>query len=89
MNIAVQPEASTNRAAVIRQAFRLEYVTLAWMTIEAAVAIGSGLAAGSLVLTAFGLDSLIELASADGGAPPLAQCSGALPISFGTFRGLD
>jgi divalent metal cation (Fe/Co/Zn/Cd) transporter len=34
------------------------------MSVEAVVAIGSGLAAGSLVLTAFGLDSLIELASA-------------------------
>jgi divalent metal cation (Fe/Co/Zn/Cd) transporter len=34
------------------------------MTIEAAVAIASGLAADSLVLIAFGLDSVIELASA-------------------------
>jgi hypothetical protein len=49
---------------MIRQAFRLEYITLAWMTIEAAVAIGSGVAADSLTLTAFGIDSLIELASA-------------------------
>ena len=34
------------------------------MTVEAAVAIASGIAAGSLVLIAFGLDSVIELASA-------------------------
>jgi hypothetical protein len=34
------------------------------MTVEAAVAIASGIAAGSLVLVAFGLDSVIELASA-------------------------
>ena len=34
------------------------------MSVEAIVAIGAGLTAGSLVLTAFGLDSLIELASA-------------------------
>ena len=34
------------------------------MTLETAVAIGSGVAAGSLTLTAFGIDSLIELASA-------------------------
>lgn len=34
------------------------------MTVEAVVAIAAGLAASSLVLTAFGLDSLIELASA-------------------------
>ena len=39
---------TNDRAAMIRQAFRLEYITLAWMTIEAAVAIGSGAAADSL-----------------------------------------
>ena len=55
---------TNDRAALIREAFRLEYVTLAWMTIEAVVAIGSGIASDSLVLTAFGIDSLIELASA-------------------------
>jgi hypothetical protein len=32
--------------------------------IEAVVAVGSGVAADSLTLTAFGIDSLIELASA-------------------------
>ena len=52
------------REALIRKAFRLEWLTIGWMSVEAVVAIGSGLAAGSLVLTAFGLDSLIELASA-------------------------
>jgi divalent metal cation (Fe/Co/Zn/Cd) transporter len=34
------------------------------MTVEAVVAIGAGVTAGSLVLLAFGLDSVIELASA-------------------------
>lgn len=53
-----------NRALLIRDAFRLEWLTIAWMTIEAAVAIGAGLAAGSLTLIAFGADSVIELASA-------------------------
>ena len=52
------------RADRVRQAFRLEFLTLAWMTIEAVVGIGAGLAAGSLVLIAFGADSLIEFASA-------------------------
>lgn len=52
------------RADLIRRAFRLEYLTLAWMLAEAGVAIASGIAAGSLLLLAFGLDSLIELASA-------------------------
>jgi divalent metal cation (Fe/Co/Zn/Cd) transporter len=52
------------RHDLIRRAFRLEWATIGWMTIEAAVAIGAGLAAGSLSLMAFGLDSVIELISA-------------------------
>ena len=52
------------RAVLIQQAFRLEWLTVAWMVIEALVAIGSGVIAGSLMLTAFGLDSVIELISA-------------------------
>jgi len=60
------PAAATtgDRAALVREAFRLEYITLGWMVIEAAVAIGSGIAAQSLTLLAFGVDSVIELASA-------------------------
>src|ERR1035441_10397028 len=65
MSILKQNELSTNdRTAMIRQAFWLEYATLAWMTVEAAVAIASGIAANSLTLVAFGIDSIIELASA-------------------------
>jgi divalent metal cation (Fe/Co/Zn/Cd) transporter len=52
------------RRVLVQEAFRLEYLTLAWMSIEAAVAIGSGIAAHSITLLAFGIDSLIELASA-------------------------
>ena len=56
--------ARSDRAALIRRAFLLEYATLAWMAVEASVAIGSGVRAGSLSLFTFGLDSVIELASA-------------------------
>ena len=52
------------RPDLVRRAFRLEWFTAGWMLIEAAVAIGSGAAANSLSLIAFGADSLIELASA-------------------------
>jgi len=52
------------RASLVRQALRLEWITAGWMLIEAAVAIGSGAAAHSLSLIAYGVDSLIELASA-------------------------
>ncbi len=52
-----------DRPGLIRQAFRLEWLTVGWIVIEAVVAIASGLAAGSLVLLAFGLDSVVELIS--------------------------
>jgi divalent metal cation (Fe/Co/Zn/Cd) transporter len=39
-------------------------LTIGWMVIEAGVAIGAGIRAGSGVLLAFGLDSVIELLSA-------------------------
>ena len=55
---------TSERAALIRQAFRLEWMTVAWMVVEGVVALAAGLAAGSLTLMAFGLDSAIELASA-------------------------
>ena len=60
----VLPPKSTEREALIREAFKLEWLTIGWMSVEAIVALASGLAAGSLVLVAFGLDSVIELASA-------------------------
>jgi divalent metal cation (Fe/Co/Zn/Cd) transporter len=63
-NATVEPVSSSSRVNLVRQAFQLEWLTIGWMVIEAVVAISSGLAAGSLVLLAFGLDSIIELASA-------------------------
>jgi len=42
---------------------RVEAVSFAWMVVEAAIGIGSGLQAHSLSLTAFGMDSLVELVS--------------------------
>jgi divalent metal cation (Fe/Co/Zn/Cd) transporter len=53
-----------DRLPLIHEAFRLEWLTIGWMTVEAVVAIAAGVTAGSLVLVAFGLDSVIELASA-------------------------
>lgn len=51
------------RQSLVRRGRRLEYFTLAWNTIEAAVSIIAGLFAGSVSLLGFGLDSLIEVAS--------------------------
>jgi divalent metal cation (Fe/Co/Zn/Cd) transporter len=42
---------------------RLEVFTVAWMVVEAVIAIGAGIGARSVLLTAFGLDSAIELLS--------------------------
>jgi divalent metal cation (Fe/Co/Zn/Cd) transporter len=47
-----------------RRGFWLEYASMAWMTVEAAVAIISGILASSIVLIGFGLDSVIEFFSA-------------------------
>ncbi len=48
---------------LLRTGLVVEYASLAWMTVECAVAIYSGLAAWSLALLAFGGDSLVELVS--------------------------
>lgn len=48
----------------IRAGIRIEWVTIAWMIVEAAVSVAAGLAAGSIALIAFGVDSVIELVSA-------------------------
>jgi divalent metal cation (Fe/Co/Zn/Cd) transporter len=54
------------RKADLQAGVRIEVVTVVWMTIEAVVAVAAGVVAGSVLLTAFGLDSVIELVS--GGA---------------------
>jgi len=53
----------TSNAAFVRRARKLEFFTLAWNLVEAAVAIGSGAVADSAALIAFGIDSLIESSS--------------------------
>jgi divalent metal cation (Fe/Co/Zn/Cd) transporter len=60
MNAAV----TGSRPGLHRQAVRLEQFSIAWMLIEAGVAVTAGLIAGSLALTSFGFDSVIELISA-------------------------
>ncbi len=51
------------RGAVVRGRW-LEYLTLGWNAVEAGVAIGAGVMAGSTSLVGFGIDSLIEAAPA-------------------------
>lgn len=54
------------RAADVRAGVQIEVITVAWMIVEAVVAIGAGILARSVLLTAFGFDSVIELVT--GGA---------------------
>jgi divalent metal cation (Fe/Co/Zn/Cd) transporter len=49
---------------LVRRGIALEIVTLSWMTVEAGVAIAAGIAAGSVALMAFGIDSVIEFVAA-------------------------
>jgi divalent metal cation (Fe/Co/Zn/Cd) transporter len=54
----------TTRANQVHLGIRIEIVTLLWMGFEMGGSIAAGIAARSFLLIAFGLDSLIELASA-------------------------
>lgn len=54
----------TTRAAAVQSGVNLEYFTIGWNALEAAVALICGAVAGSIALAAFGLDSLIEVSSA-------------------------
>lgn len=57
--------AETARDPAARKlAWWLTAATIGWNTLEAAVAISSGVAAGSIALVGFGLDSVVEVASA-------------------------
>jgi divalent metal cation (Fe/Co/Zn/Cd) transporter len=51
----------TQRDALVRAGVRVEALSLVWMLVEAAVALGAGVIARSVLLTAFGLDSIVEL----------------------------
>jgi divalent metal cation (Fe/Co/Zn/Cd) transporter len=53
----------STRAASIQRGLSLEYFTVAWNLLEAAVALVSGAVAGSIALIGFGMDSLIEVSS--------------------------
>ena len=57
-------KAAHNRAADIRLALLLTYITLGWMTIEGGASLFLGWLSKSLLLEAFGIDSVVELFSA-------------------------
>jgi divalent metal cation (Fe/Co/Zn/Cd) transporter len=51
------------RQVIAQRGKRLEFVTIAWNSLEGIVAILAGLVAGSISLVGFGLDSFVEVAS--------------------------
>src|SRR5919202_1874168 len=51
---------SVERERLVRRARLLAWLGVGWHGIEATVAVGAGLAAGSIALIGFGVDSLIE-----------------------------
>jgi divalent metal cation (Fe/Co/Zn/Cd) transporter len=81
---------------LVRRARTLSLLSIGWMTAEAGVAIIAALAAGSVALLGFGLDSLIELASAstilwlytgsrDGSASAERRAQQVIAICFGAL----
>lgn len=60
----VAHEDATQRARLLRRGLRLEYASLGWNLVEGIIAITAGLAAGSVALVGFGVDSFVESTSA-------------------------
>jgi len=60
----IVPGDDTVRSRLVRRARTLSRLSIGWMTAEAGVAVVAALAAESVALLGFGLDSLIELVSA-------------------------
>jgi cation diffusion facilitator family transporter len=58
------PLARSSDPIARRWAWWLTAATIAWNTLEAVVAIGGGIVAGSIALIGFGLDSVVEVSSA-------------------------
>jgi divalent metal cation (Fe/Co/Zn/Cd) transporter len=60
--LAAQPGARSEgqRQRLVRRAKLLAWLGLGWHVVEATVAIGAGIVAGSIALVGFGADSLIE-----------------------------
>ena len=59
MSLAVTPA----RSALLHRGLRLEYLTVGWNLVEGAIAITAALAAGSVALLGFGIDSFVESVS--------------------------
>ena len=61
--MASMPDAP-DRSELLRRAMTLELMTLGWNIVEGLIAVSAALAAGSIALLGFGVDSFVESASA-------------------------
>lgn len=55
--------AAPARRALLHRGLRLEYLTVGWNLVEGAIAVTAALAAGSVALLGFGIDSFVESVS--------------------------
>ena len=53
----------TDRSSLLARGLRLEYLTVGWNLVEGVIAISAALAAGSVALLGFGIDSFVESTS--------------------------
>lgn len=63
MTTAAADTREASRPQLLRRGVKLEYFTVGYNAVEAAIAITAGMAAGSVALVGFGLDSFIEIAA--------------------------
>ncbi|MEJ7846851.1 MAG: cation transporter [Pyrinomonadaceae bacterium] len=56
-------DADIARARITRRGRMLAYLTIIWNSLEAVIAVGAGISAGSIALVGFGVDSVIEVSS--------------------------
>jgi divalent metal cation (Fe/Co/Zn/Cd) transporter len=61
--VSIATNQLATQSLLTRRGKRLEYLTIAWNSMEALVSIVAGLLAGSIALIGFGLDSVIETSS--------------------------
>lgn len=54
---------AADRPHLLRRGLRLEWLTVGWNIIEGIIAVGAALAAGSVALLGFGIDSFVESSS--------------------------
>jgi cation diffusion facilitator family transporter len=63
MPVQVDGPALQDRGSYVQRGLALEYITIAYNSLEGLIAIIAGLLAGSIALIGFGADSVIEVAS--------------------------